>query len=133
MDDFEAFRKQQLERKQAKDEAKEIDEQNKALGWIDGIGPAGPTNPKVKGFMLGRYWTKKVDPNTLQKPGGYESTSLDREAEAQHQREREALEAKVAQIREEAERKIEKLYAAYEAHVAKKQGEHKPLKGFTKF
>lgn len=132
MDDFEAFRKQQMEKKKAKAEAAEIDEQNKALGWVDGMGPSGPSNPKVKGFMLGRYWTKKVDPKTLQKPKGYEQTALDDDAE-KHRVEREALEAQVAKIRAEAERKIEALYARYEAHVAKQQGEHKPLDGFQRF
>jgi hypothetical protein len=132
VDDFEAFRKKKMERKKAEAQADKIDEQNKMLGWIDGIGPAGPTNPKVKGFMLGRYWTKKVDPKTLKKPAGYEGTALDEDANKARM-EREALEAAVQKIRDEAERKIAALYARYEAHVAKEQGQHKPLRGFKKF
>ena len=76
-DDFEAFRKKQQEKKQAEqqaqDDAAKIDEAAQKMGWIDGLGPSGPKNPKVKGFVLGRYWPKKVDPSTLEKPKGYET------------------------------------------------------------
>lgn len=77
MDDFEAFRKKQAEKKAAEqqaqaDQAKQ-EEAAAKMGWIDGLGPAGPKNPKVKGFVLGRYWPKKVDPSTLEKPKGYET------------------------------------------------------------
>jgi len=46
------------------------------LGWVDGLGPKGPTNPKIKGFVLGRYARKKIDPQTLERPAGFESTSM---------------------------------------------------------
>lgn len=75
MDDFEAFRQRKLAAKQA--EAHKDPEAEAKLGWVDGLGPKGPTNPKIKGFILGRYQRKKVDPSTLERPKGYESTALD--------------------------------------------------------
>lgn len=78
-DDFEAFRQKKLQQKaqaeEARSEEARTDEAAKKMGWIDGLGPAGPKNPKVKGFVLGRFWPKKVDPSTLQKPKGFEATS----------------------------------------------------------
>lgn len=133
MDDFEAFRKRKQQQKKAQAQAGKIDEQNKKLGWLEGLGPQGPTNPKVKGFVLGRYWSKKkVDPSTLQRPKGYESTELDSDAPAARAA-REKLEEEVAKIREEAEAKIAALYAAAEEALAKELGDRRQLKGFQKF
>ncbi|MBL4846288.1 MAG: hypothetical protein JKY65_12235 [Planctomycetes bacterium] len=79
MDDFEAFR--QAKQKKAEDakkaaaRAKRPGAGGKPPNWVDGCGPAGATNPKVKGFILGRYRKKKIDPATLQRPDGYESTA----------------------------------------------------------
>jgi hypothetical protein len=77
VDDFEAFRKKkQAEKDQAKEaeaQEKKFDEAAKKMGWVDGFGFQGPTNPKVKGFVLGRARRKKVDPNTLERPKGMES------------------------------------------------------------
>lgn len=78
-DDFEAFRQKQLQKKAQAEEARaeeaRVEEAAKKMGWIDGLGPVGPKNPKVKGFVLGRFWPKKIDPSTLEKPKGYESTT----------------------------------------------------------
>ena len=77
MDDFEAFKKkkqaeQKAENQAAKDE-KAFDEAAKKMGWVDGLGFAGATNPKVKGFVLGRARKKKVDPAALEKPKNMET------------------------------------------------------------
>jgi len=74
VDDFEAFRQRKLAKKKA--EARKDPEADARLGWVDGMGPKGPTNPKIKGFILGRYTRKKIDPNTLERPAGYEKTQL---------------------------------------------------------
>lgn len=78
--DFDEFRKKKLEKKQeekAADESGRLAASGKELGWIDGLGPAGgPRNPKVKGFVLGRFQRKRIDPSTLERPKGYESTAL---------------------------------------------------------
>lgn len=81
MDDFEAFKKMKADAKAAELKAVEDaklqaaqDEANKKMGWVDGIGYMGATNPKVKGFIVGKARKKKVDPNDLpDKPKGYES------------------------------------------------------------
>ncbi len=82
MDDFEAFRKKQKEKKASEKEAadgeKAFDAAKEQLGWVDGIGPAGHNNPKVKGFVLGRYKKKKVDVNELEKPKGFEKHRADK-------------------------------------------------------
>ncbi|MDC3379328.1 hypothetical protein OAX78_03500 [Planctomycetota bacterium] len=77
MDDFDAFRKKKQAEREArkqgsKDEAKAAAAAKK-MGWVEGLGPAGPTNPKIKGFVLGRFRKKRLDPRTLQRPEGYES------------------------------------------------------------
>lgn len=77
MDDFEAFKKKKAaekasEAQASKDEAA-FDDAAKKMGWVDGLGFVGATNPKVKGFVLGRARRKKVDPATLEKPKGMES------------------------------------------------------------
>ena len=76
MDDFEAFRQRKMAAKKAKERQAADPEAEARLGWVDGMGPKGPTNPKVKGFILGRYKRKKIDPSTLQRPKGYEKTQL---------------------------------------------------------
>lgn len=80
MDDFEAFRKKQQAKKEAEkaaaEDAAKQEEAAKKMGWIDGLGPAGVNNPKVKGFVLGRFRKKKIDPTTLEKPKGFESHRL---------------------------------------------------------
>ncbi len=77
MDDFEAFKKKKQAEKEAKDKASKdeaaFDEAAKKMGWIDGIGYVGATNPKVKGFIVGRARRKKVDPNSLERPKGIET------------------------------------------------------------
>lgn len=89
MDDFEAFKKKKADAKAAELKAVEDaklqaaqDEANKKMGWIDGIGYMGATNPKVKGFIVGKARRKKVDPNELpEKPKGFESHRADAEEE----------------------------------------------------
>ena len=99
--DFEEFRKQ----KQAKADAKEkgpkppeVLANGKPSDWIDGFGPSGPTNPKVKGFMLGRYRKKKVDPSTLERPDNYERTRHNSEANQRNTQAELELERKRAQL-----------------------------------
>ena len=74
--DFEEFRKNRdaIKKEKAEREA-EVERRENApaangqvLDWVDGMGPAGPRNPKVKGFMLGRFTKKRHDPRTLQRP-----------------------------------------------------------------
>lgn len=81
MDDFEAFKKKKAAEKDAEQQAakdeKAFDEAAKKMGWVDGIGYVGATNPKVKGFIVGRAKKKKVDPNALEKPKGMESHRAD--------------------------------------------------------
>jgi hypothetical protein len=76
--DFDEFRKKKIQQKKAKAEEAKRDDSPAANGeqldWVDGMGPAGPRNPKIKGFMLGRYQRKRIDPRTLQRPEGYERT-----------------------------------------------------------
>tara|TARA_B100000965_G_scaffold363750_1_gene346763 strand:+ start:393 stop:806 length:414 start_codon:yes stop_codon:yes gene_type:complete len=76
--DFEEFRKKKMQqKKQAADQKKREDElaaNGEKLDFIDGFGPQGPKNPKIKGFVLGRYQRKRVDPRTLQRPENYERT-----------------------------------------------------------
>ncbi|MCA8924457.1 MAG: hypothetical protein KDD82_21785 [Planctomycetes bacterium] len=86
MDDFEAFRQRKLAAKKSADSSDP--EAEEKLGWVDGLGPAGVSNPKVKGFVLGRYARKKIDPATLERPAGYESTSL---ADSEHKPSEEEL------------------------------------------
>lgn len=113
--DFEEFRKkkkaQQDADKQAEEKASQPTASGKPADWIDGFGPAGPSNPKVKGFLLGRYRKKKVDPSTLAKPEGYEATYR-KEAEEKTQAEVE-LERKMAQL--------ERMQAELEAAQAKQR------------
>lgn len=77
MDDFEAFKKKKQAEKEAAQKASQeeaaFDEAAKKMGWIDGIGYTGATNPKVKGFIVGRARRKKIDPNALERPKGIES------------------------------------------------------------
>ncbi|MGE0712166.1 MAG: hypothetical protein AB7N76_29765 [Planctomycetota bacterium] len=84
--DFNEFRKKKMEEKKQKEEEEQRATQPTASGqapdWIDGMGPAGPRNPKVKGFVLGRYQRKRVDPSTLQRPEGYERTNMSAEEDA---------------------------------------------------
>lgn len=48
------------------------------LGWVEGLGPGGESHdPKLpQGYIRGRYQTKAVDPNQIQRPAGYEKTAL---------------------------------------------------------
>ena len=46
------------------------------INWVDGLGPSGPTNPKVKGFVLGRYSKKRINPKELQRPKGMQRATL---------------------------------------------------------
>ncbi len=74
MDDFEAFRKKKIQDKKREAEGeKNAKAQDEALGWVEGLGPSGPANPKVKGFILGRYRRRRVDPKALQKPKGFQT------------------------------------------------------------
>lgn len=78
--DFEAFRKKKKEAEDAQKAAAAANNRPMADGsentWKDGLGPAGGvSNPKVKGFVLGRYSKKRVDPRELHKPQGFESMS----------------------------------------------------------
>ena len=130
MDDFEAFRKAKQAKAEAKKKAANQGPTPTASGkpadWIDGFGPSGPTNPKVKGFMLGRYSKKKVDPATLQRPEGYEKTARATPAgqQQQSQAERE-LERRLAALKK-AQADLEAAeIARAEAEVAarrKKEG-----------
>jgi hypothetical protein len=57
-DPFEAFKKKKEAAKQAD---KAGDQAAKVLGWIEGCGPAGETDPsKPKGFIKGRFKKKDV-------------------------------------------------------------------------
>lgn len=51
------------------------------MGWIEGIGPASEVHDpsKPRGFSRGRYERKAFDPNSIQRPAGYERTKLTRE------------------------------------------------------
>jgi hypothetical protein len=114
MDDFEAFRKrkkeQEEEKKREAERASQPAASGKPMDWVDGFGPAGPTNPKVKGFMLGRYRKKKIDPSELEKPEGYESHSrapdVQSKAEIEIERRKRALEKAQAEL-EAAQAKAE--------------------------
>lgn len=79
MDDFEAFREKRRKEKEKEQEAEKAQAAQDELGWEEGLGPQGPTNPKVKGFVLGRYWYKKTDPSQLEKPKGFQKTRLTEE------------------------------------------------------
>ena len=107
--DFEEFRKNRdaIKQKKADKEAERERRANapaangKNLDWIDGMGPAGPRNPKVKGFVLGRFTKKRIDPNTLQRPANFEPTSAPHEVdplEAEMERRRLALEKAEAEL-----------------------------------
>ncbi len=114
MDDFEAFRKrkkeQEEEKKRAAERAQKPAASGKPMDWVDGFGPTGPKNPKIKGFTLGRYRKKKVDPSTLEKPEGYESHSrppdTQSKAEIEIERRKRALERAQAEL-EAAQAKAE--------------------------
>ncbi len=77
--DFDAFRKEKEEKNRLLKEAAAANARPMANGskssWIEGLGPASAPNPKVKGFILGRYKKQRVDPATLEKPEGYETMS----------------------------------------------------------
>lgn len=82
-DPFEEFRrKKQKEKELAKLQANEVQRNEAAaaqMGWIEGIGPASnePHDPnKPRGFTRGRYVTRDVDPNSIQRPAGFQSTKL---------------------------------------------------------
>lgn len=109
MDDFEAFRKrkkeQEEEKKKAAERAEKADQpaaSGKPMDWVDGFGPTGPKNPKIKGFTLGRYRKKKVDPSTLERPDNYESMARPAEvkskAEIEMERRKRALEKAQAEL-----------------------------------
>lgn len=99
--DFEEFRKQKQAKADAAKKAKEGPAplaNGKPAEWVDGFGPSGPTNPKVKGFMLGRYRKKRVDPSTLQRPENYEATRHKSEAAQRNTKAELDLERKKAQL-----------------------------------
>jgi hypothetical protein len=89
-DPFEAFRrkKEQAESDRQRQEQQSAQQQLalKDSGWIEGIGPPAenvdPTKPE--GFTRGRYARKKYDPNSLQRPAGFERTKLTRGGASDH-------------------------------------------------
>lgn len=107
--DFEEFRKKKMQQKKQAAEQKKREAQpaanGKKLDFIDGFGPQGPTNPKIKGFVLGRYQRKRVDPRTLQRPDNYEATHAASPAQAKSKAEVE-LERKKAAL-EKAQQELE--------------------------
>lgn len=116
--DFEEFRRKRKEQAEAQAQAERQAQQPAANGekleWVDGMGPVGPRNPKVKGFILGRFRRKRIDPSQLQRPKGYESTALgspEREgADQEIERRRAALERAEAELRaSEEKRKLEEI------------------------
>jgi hypothetical protein len=75
--DFDAFKKQKQAKNDALKEASVANARPMANGsestWIEGLGPASAPNPKVKGFILGRYKKQRHDPKALERPDGYET------------------------------------------------------------
>jgi hypothetical protein len=75
---FDEFRKKKKEEKERLKKAKEEQSRGTVSGekidWVEGIGPTGGTqNPKVKGFVQGRYKKQRVDPRELHKPSGFQA------------------------------------------------------------
>lgn len=138
--DFEEFRKK---KKAAQEQQAQQEAQQNAptaaggkLDWIDGMGPAGYKNPKVKGFVLGRFKKAKVDPKDLQRPAGYEATARTGPAEVAQRspaelelEKRRAALAKAEADLAAAEQK--RLEAEIDARK-KKEGIDKP-RGMTKY
>ena len=48
--------------------------------WVDGLGPVGALkDPKLpRGFVRGRYEQRAIDPDSLDRPAGYEHTKLNK-------------------------------------------------------
>jgi hypothetical protein len=73
--DFEEFKRKKKEEKERQAriaaESARGTASGKELNWVEGLGPAQIANPKVKGFVLGRYQKQKVDPRNLEKPDGF--------------------------------------------------------------
>ncbi len=116
--DFEEFRRKRKEQAEAQAQAERLAQQPAANGekleWVEGMGPAGPRNPKVKGFILGRFRRKRVDPSQLQRPKGYERTALGSPehdtADQEIEKRRAALERAEAELRAaEEKRKLEEI------------------------
>lgn len=135
MDDFEAFRKKRKAQKEALEKAEEANARaaanGKKLDWVEGMGPSGPTNPKVKGFILGRFQRKRIDPKELERPEGYEATRA--KSVTPH------IDDEVAKRRAQLERAEAELRAAEEkrllAEIAKRRKEEgfKKIKGMKRF
>lgn len=127
--DFEEFRKKKQAEKEAAKKAKELYSgpaaSGKALDWVDGFGPAGPKNPKVQGFTLGRYGKVKVDPDELEKPKGFETVyrkpeSGPSKAEQEMERKRLALEKAEAELKAaEEQRELKEIEARKRAQGIK--------------
>jgi len=127
VDDFEAFRKKREAQKDALEEAEEANARAAANGqkldWIDGMGPAGPRNPKVKGFVLGRFQRKRIDPKNLKRPDGYE---------ARAQTVQPAVDDEVAKRRAQLERAEAELRAAEEKRRLAAIEKRRKAEGFSK-
>ncbi len=82
--DFDAFRKKKQAEEERLKKAKAANSRPMANGskrnWSEGLGPTGPSNPKIKGFVLGRYSKKRIDPRTLEKPKGFQTSNKNRTA-----------------------------------------------------